>query len=149
MKNATAAQKELPRQSRAPLMTKIGLALVFALGICIIVLGLAGQRAYDTSGFSAESAYGAIYTLSGDVRAAWDKQLKPQLDALPADRSFVDEDMANTLIYLFHDYLLGRRCATCGHVFTDTAQANHCPRCGAGNPDWYLQGSPLSAPPEK
>ena len=92
MKNATAAQKELPRQSRAPLMTKIGLALVFALGICIIVLGVAGQRAYDTSGFSAESAYGAIYTLSGDVRGAWDKQLKPQLDALPAEqRTQVDE----------------------------------------------------------
>lgn len=81
----------------------------------------------------------------GMARGAW----MARVDALAADRAFVDEDMANTLIYLFHDYLLGRRCAACGHVFTDTAQANRCPRCGAGNPDWYLQGPPLSAPPEK
>ena len=83
MKNATAAQKTLPRQSRAPLMTKLGLALIFALGIVIIVMGVQGQRAYDTSGFSAESAYGAIYDLSKDVNAAWENQLRPQLAGLP------------------------------------------------------------------
>ena len=92
MKNAKAAQKELPRQTRAPLITKLALALVFALGAVIIALGVSGQRAYDTSGFSAESAYGAIYALSKDVNAAWEKQLQPQLAALPAEqRAQVDE----------------------------------------------------------
>ena len=92
MKNATAAQKELPRQNHAPLFTKLGLALVFALGIVIIVLGVSGQRAYDTSGFSAESAYSAIYSLHKDVENAWEKQLKPRLAALPAQqRAQVDE----------------------------------------------------------
>ena len=92
MKNAKAAQKELPRHTRAPLITKLALVLVFALGAVIIVLGVSGQRAYDTSGFSAESAYGAIYALSKDVNAAWEKQLQPQLAALPAEqRAQVDE----------------------------------------------------------
>ena len=98
MKNATAAQKELPRQSRAPLMTKLGLALVFVLGIVIIVLGISGQRTYDTSGFSAESAYGAIYSLNKDVSNAWEKQLKPQLDALPAEQQAQVDEAARALL---------------------------------------------------
>ena len=91
MKNATAAQKTLPRQSRAPLMTKLGLALIFALGIVIIVMGVQGQRAYDTSGFSAESAYGAIYSLGKDVHTTWENQLRPRLASLPdAQRTQTD-----------------------------------------------------------
>ena len=68
-----------------------------------------------------------------------------RLDTLTADRAYVDEDMANTLIWLFHDYLLGRRCAQCGCVFTDEKQEDRCPVCGAAGPDWNL----LPAPPEK
>ena len=91
MKNATAAQKTLPRQSRAPLMTKLGLAFIFALGIVIIVMGVQGQRAYDTSGFSAESAYGAIYSLGKDVHTTWENQLRPRLASLPdAQRTQTD-----------------------------------------------------------
>ena len=98
MKNATAAQKTLPRQSHAPTLTKLGLALVFALGIAIIVLGVAGQRAYDTSGFSAESAYSAIYSLHKDVAAAWEKQIKPQLSALPEEQKAQVDDAARALL---------------------------------------------------
>lgn len=70
----------------------------------------------------------------GMTRGAW----IARLDSLAADRAFVDEEMANTLIYLFHDYLLGRRCTACGHVFMDTKQEDRCPRCGASAPDWDL-----------
>jgi Zn-dependent peptidase ImmA (M78 family) len=61
-----------------------------------------------------------------------------RLDLLESDRSFVDEDMANTFIWLFRDYLLGRRCQKCGAVFTDTRQDDRCPDCGAEKPDWNL-----------
>ena len=61
-----------------------------------------------------------------------------RLDALDDDRSHVDEDMANTLIWLFHDYLLGRRCGACGHTFTFAGGEDICPRCGAAAPDWDL-----------
>ncbi len=61
-----------------------------------------------------------------------------RLDALSADRSCTDEDMANTMIWLFRDYLLGRRCAECGHVFTDEAQEGRCPVCGSAMLDWNL-----------
>ena len=98
MKNATAAQRELPRQSHAPLMTKLGLALIFALGIAVIVLGVNGQRAYDTSGFSAESAYSAIYSLHNDVASTWDKQLQPQLAALPQEQRAQTDAAARALV---------------------------------------------------
>ena len=61
-----------------------------------------------------------------------------RLDALDEDRSHVDEDMANTLIWLFHDYLLGRRCGACGHTFTYSGGEDVCPQCGAAAPDWDL-----------
>ena len=98
MKNAQAAQQELPKQSRSPLMTKLALAFVFVLGVAVIILGIMGQRAYDTSGFSAETAYDAVYSLGKDVNTAWEKQLQPQLNALPADqRTKVDEAARNLL----------------------------------------------------
>ena len=68
-----------------------------------------------------------------------------RLDALAEDRACVDEDMANTLIWLFHDWLLGRRCRQCGRVFTDRLQKDRCPFCDAAEPDWNL----LSSPEEK
>ena len=61
-----------------------------------------------------------------------------RLDVLSGDRAWMDEEMANTLIWLFHDYLLGRRCAQCGHIFTDEKQEDRCPVCGASEPDWNL-----------
>ena len=77
-------------------------------------------------------ARGPVFGLS---RGAW----VARLDALSADRAFVDEEMANTLIWLFQDYLLGRRCAACGFTFRyDDTQEDRCPRCGASGPDWDL-----------
>ena len=61
-----------------------------------------------------------------------------RLDALDGDRTHVDEDMANTLIWLFHDYLLGRRCSACGHTFSAGGESDVCPNCGAPSPDWDL-----------
>ncbi len=92
MKTTFAAQPPLSRQDRSPLATKIVLALVFLLGAAIIALGIAGQRAFETSGFSAEAAYSAIHALSRDTKAAWEKKLQPQLNALPeAQREKTDE----------------------------------------------------------
>ena len=68
------------------------------------------------------------------TRSAW----VSRLDRLAADRAFVDEEMANTLIWLFHDYLLGRRCSACGHTFTFAGGEDVCPMCGAAVPDWDL-----------
>ena len=59
------------------------LALVFALGAGLVYMGYRGQEAYAASGFSSEGAFEAISALSGDVSSAWEKQLKPGLDALP------------------------------------------------------------------
>ena len=92
MKTTFAAQPPLSRQDRSPLATKIVLALVFLLGAAIIALGIAGQRAFETSGFSAEAAYSAIHALSRDTKAAWEKKLQPQLNALPeAQREKTDK----------------------------------------------------------
>ena len=73
-------------------------------------------------------------SLFGLSRSAWLRRL----DAIDYDRNSVDEDMANTLLYLFRDYLLARRCTSCGHSFRDEAQTDKCPFCGAEGADWVL-----------
>ena len=73
-------------------------------------------------------------SLFGLSRSAWMRRL----DSMDWDRAFVDEEMANVIIYLFHDFLLGRHCAACGKTFTDEKQANRCPFCGSTDLEWTL-----------
>ena len=98
MKNAVAMQQSIGRRDRAPVVSKLILALVFVLGLVVIYMGYTGMREYGASGFSAESAYSAIHALGGDTAAAWQKKLQPQLDALSADRrAAVDQAAAELL----------------------------------------------------
>lgn len=97
MKNATVLQSGIQRRERAPMITKIVLALVFALGIAIIAMGYMGMQEYAASGFSSEAGYRAIYALSGDAAAAW-KKLEPQMAQLTeAQRTSLD-DIAQGLL---------------------------------------------------
>ena len=73
-------------------------------------------------------------SLFGLSRTAWMRRL----DTMDRDRAFVDEEMANILLFLFRDYLLGRRCTACGRTFLDEQQNDTCPFCGAGSPEWTL-----------
>ena len=73
-------------------------------------------------------------SLFGLSRTGWMRRL----DSMDRDRAFVDEEMANITLFCFRDYLLGRRCTACGRNFSDEAQNNTCPFCGAGDPDWTL-----------
>ena len=73
-------------------------------------------------------------SLFGLDRPAWIHRL----EAIDRDRASVDEDMANTVLFLFRDYLLARRCTDCGKTFSDEAQTDRCPFCGAEGADWVL-----------
>ena len=76
----------------------------------------------------------ASASLFGLDRPAWIHRL----EAIDRDRASVDEDMANTVLFLFRDYLLARRCTACGKTFSDEAQTDRCPFCGAEGADWVL-----------
>ena len=73
-------------------------------------------------------------SLFGLSRSAWMRRL----DTMNRDRAFITEEMANLVLFLFRDYLLGRRCPACGQSFLDEQQENRCPFCGAPDPDWTL-----------
>ena len=73
-------------------------------------------------------------SLFGLSRSAWMRRL----DTMNRDRAFVDEEMANILLYLFRDYLLGRRCTSCGKTFINDEEKNACPYCGETNLEWTL-----------
>ena len=73
-------------------------------------------------------------SLFGLSRSAWMRRL----DTMNRDRASVDEEMANVLLYLFRDYLLGRRCTGCGKTFINDEQKNACPFCGETKLEWTL-----------
>ena len=73
-------------------------------------------------------------SLFGMSRSAWMRRL----DTMDRDRASVDEEMANILLYIFRDYLLGRRCPSCGKTFINDEQKNACPFCGETKLEWTL-----------
>ena len=78
IKSESVAHKD----RRAAGLTKVALALVFALGAVLIFMGHRGQVDSAAAGFSAESAYQTVYNISGDVSAAWKDSLSPALNGM-------------------------------------------------------------------
>ncbi len=98
MNNAANLQTAPDKRDRTPVITKIILALVFALGLAVILLGYRGIQEYGASGFSAEAAYSAVYTLSGGAENAWSKKLQPQRASLPAENQAALDGAARQLL---------------------------------------------------
>ena len=73
------------QRDRSPLIAKIILLLVFAFGICVIITGITGLKTFDGSGFSSETAFQAIHSLSGAIDADWEKAIRPAAARLSDD----------------------------------------------------------------
>ena len=85
-------------QSRAALAVKALLLALFLLGAGLILNGRRGMREYAASGFSAESAYRAVYQLGRETARAWEGTLSPALKTIPdADRDRLSETTAALL----------------------------------------------------
>ena len=88
---------EMPKKSnqrRDPVQfaTKIGLLVVFVLGAALVFMGYRAQVEFNQSGFSSETAYQVINTLSSDVSKAWSEKLQPDLNKLSeTDRTALDK----------------------------------------------------------
>ena len=83
MKQKAASTPVLPAVDRKPLIAKASLAAVFLLGAVLVFMGIRAQKEYQVSGFSSESAYGAIHALTGDIAALWQDSVMPLADTLP------------------------------------------------------------------
>ena len=73
--------KNKAERRAAPVITKIGLAAFFLLGLIFVFFGIRGQNQAAESSLGTGDGYQAIYTLTGDVDAAW-KTLSADLAAL-------------------------------------------------------------------
>ena len=67
----------------APVITKIGLAVFFLLGLIFVFFGSRGQRQVADASLG-DSSYQAIFTLAGDVNAAWETE-NADLSARPEE----------------------------------------------------------------
>ena len=89
---------------RSALRAKLLLAAVFALGCALAFMGWRGQAEYTASGFSAETAYRAIYALSGETARAEKERISPRLEELTeAERAGVDGVFRDLAISLYGD----------------------------------------------
>ena len=89
---------EIIRQDRSSVVAKVVLFFILALGIGIIFAGVSGLKAYQESGFSSESAFRAIYNLSGAVEEDWKNEISTLLDSLAAEQRTELEDVAYILL---------------------------------------------------
>ena len=90
--------KEPPKKDTGPVITRIVLCGLLLLGAAMIFMGYRAQVEFGASGFSSETAYQAIHSLSGIVSDAWNQRLKPELDALPeTDRAALDQTAEDVL----------------------------------------------------
>ena len=75
-----------------PALTKAVLVMVVLFGAALVFMGWRGMQEYNSSGFSSEAAYRAIYQLHGDVESAWSMKLEPQTAVLSEqDRALLDQ----------------------------------------------------------
>ena len=81
MKRSTDPRRNILKREPAKLVTRIGLAVIFLLGALMAYMGIRGQNEFSASGFSSESAYRAIYALSGQVSDAWKNIVQPEMDS--------------------------------------------------------------------
>ena len=89
---------DLQTRDRTALIAKIALLMVFALGLSIIYMGVSGLRSYEESGFSSETAFQAVYSLSEAVDEDWKNCISPSIRALSAAQQEALEQTASTLL---------------------------------------------------
>ena len=78
--------------------TRIALAVIFLLGAALVLMGILGQGAYTRSGFSSEAGFQAVYDLSRDTAAAWDKRLEDELNRLGEEERKTLDESARALL---------------------------------------------------
>ncbi len=91
-------QTDLQKKDKTALAARIALLLVFALGISIILMGTSGLRSYEASGFSSETAYQAIYSLSEAVEGDWKGDISPLVQSLPPEQQETLEPILYALL---------------------------------------------------
>ncbi len=98
MKSEARIQSEIHRRDKTPTVTKLALVLVLVLGLAIVIAGLLGIRRYNASGFSSESGFQAVYSLSGEIDKDYDLQLAPLLNRADAQERAMLDDKAYSLL---------------------------------------------------
>ncbi len=103
-KRSEPSNDRLPGKDRAPLLTKCGLAVFFMIGVLLLGAGIDGRNVTESAGFTSESAYQAIYALSGSVDGAYRSVLLPDMDALTdSERAPVLSSLYNLTVLAWED----------------------------------------------
>ena len=85
-------------RAAAPIITKISLAGIFLLGLIFIFLGIRGQRQLEDASLGSEDSYHAIYLLSGDLSAIWDRTLSKDLAGFEGEERATLDASARALV---------------------------------------------------
>ena len=72
--------------------------IIFLLGLALIAIGIAGNRTFESAGFSSEAGFHAVHTLAGEVDAVWKDKLGAALDRLDVPTKADVQQAARTLL---------------------------------------------------
>ena len=97
IRNSKKMNRKDAGRSFAPILTKIGLAVCFLLGLVFVFLGVRGGTQAADDNLGDGDSYQAIHTLSGDMDAAW-STLSADLSALDGPERKAAEETALSLL---------------------------------------------------
>lgn len=86
MKNVAQPQLKAQRDM-APLFVKVVLAVLFAVGLLMILGGVGGMNAFTASGYDAEAGYKYVYQMTGELNTHYERELAPAVAQLAAPQS--------------------------------------------------------------
>ena len=76
----------------------IVLVFLLILGIALVAAGLWGMKASDTSGFSSEETFKALYVLGEQTEADWSVLVSPVLKTVPGESGTALDRLAEALL---------------------------------------------------
>ena len=79
------------RGKGSEILCKVTLAVLFVLGIVLILGGVWGNGQFETAGFSQENAFSLIYRLTSESDALYRKGIEPAIRQSGTDAAAMGE----------------------------------------------------------
>ena len=91
------------QDKRSAARCKAVLAALLLLGAVLLYSGLQGSRQADEAGFSQDNAFALTGSLAGSLDALWSREIRPALQASPADPEALQSAFRDALYSVWPD----------------------------------------------
>ncbi len=108
MMNDMRPQAQLKNQrDLEPFFVKTALAVLLAVGVLMIVVGMLGMNSFTASGYDSEKGYTYIYQMKGEIDRHYREAIAPAIETLTAEEQARTSHKMNAMLLSYWTELLG------------------------------------------